>query len=114
MVRDGRLTAGHARVLAGVGDPEQQVRLARQAAEEGLSVRRMEQLAAAAREKKPARKKKPAALPAELGELQNKILRKTGLKSTLTGSIQKGKIVLQYSTRDELERLNEVLDMISE
>ena len=114
MVRDGRLTAGHARVLAGLSDPEQQVRLARLAAEEGLSVRRMEQLAAAAREKKAPRKKKPAAMPAELGELQNKILQKTGLKSTLTGSINKGRIVLQYSTRDELERLNDVLDMITE
>ena len=114
MVRDGRLSAGHARVLAGLSDPEQQVRLARLAADEGLSVRRMEQLASAAREKKTSRKKKPAALPAELGELQEKILQKTGLKSTLTGSINKGKIVLQYSTRDELERLNDVLDMISE
>ena len=114
MVRDGRLTAGHARVLAGLNDPEQQVRLARLAAEEGLSVRRMEQLAAAAREKKAPRKKKTAAMPAELGELQNKILQKTGLKSTLTGSINKGRIVLQYSTRDELERLNDVLDMITE
>ncbi len=113
MVRDGRLTAGHARVLAGLSDPEQQVRLARLAAEEGLSVRRMEQLAAATREKKAPRKK-PAAMPAELGELQNKILQKTGLKSTLTGSINKGRIVLQYSTRDELERLNDVLDMITE
>ena len=37
---------------------------------------------------------------------------KTGLKSTLTGNINKGKIVLQYSTREELERLNDVLDMI--
>ena len=39
---------------------------------------------------------------------------KTGLKSTMTGTISKGKIVLQYSTREELERLNDVLDMISE
>ena len=32
----------------------------------------------------------------------------------MTGSISKGKIVLQYSSREELERLNDVLDMISE
>ena len=40
--------------------------------------------------------------------------RRTGLKSTLTGSISKGRIVLQYSSRDELERLNDLLDRIGE
>jgi ParB family chromosome partitioning protein len=53
-------------------------------------------------------------MPAELSELQEKILRRTGLKSTLTGSISKGKIVLQYSSREELERFNEMLERISE
>ena len=114
MVRDGLLTAGHARVLAGLTNREEQIRLARQAAEEGMSVRRLEQLASSAKTQKPVRKRKSAPLPAELNELQDKIRLKTGLKSTLTGSIAKGKIVLQYSTRDELEHLNEILDLISE
>ena len=114
MVRDGLLTAGHARVLAGLSDREQQIRLARQAAEEGMSVRRLEQLASASKVQKPVKKRNPAMLPAELNELQDKIRMKTGLKSTLTGSISRGKIILQYSTRDELERLNEVLDGIGD
>ena len=114
MVRDGRLSAGHARVLAGVAGAEEQIRLGRMAADEGMSVRQLEQLASAAKAAKPAKKRKPAALPAELSELQDKIRVKTGLKSTLTGSISKGKIVLRYSTRDELERLNEILDHISD
>ena len=113
MVKDGLLTAGHARVLAGVNGAEEQLRLARKAVEEGLNVRQMEQLVKAAGTKtkrRPAQKR----LPAELNELQEKILRRTGLKSTLTGSISKGRIVLQYSSREELERLNELLDRISE
>ena len=114
MVRDGLLTAGHARVLAGLGSREEQIRLAHRAAEEGMSVRRLEQLASSAKARKPARNRRPAALPAELNELQDKIRLKTGLKSTMTGSISKGKIVLQYSTREELERLNEILDLIEE
>ncbi len=113
MVRDDLISAGHARVLAGIKDPEEQVRLARKAADEGMSVRQLEQLAASVREK-PAPKRRKVPLSAELGELQEKIRMKTGLKSTLTGSISKGRIVLQYSSREELERLNEVLDMISE
>ena len=113
MVRDGLISAGHARVLAGIKDPEEQIRLAHRAAEEGMSVRRLEQLSSAVKEK-PAKKRRPAPLPAELGELQEKIRMKTGLKSALTGSITKGRIVLQYSSRDELERLNELLDQIQE
>ena len=114
MVRDGRLSAGHARVLAGLESKEEQLRLARLAAEEGLSVRRLEQMASAVKPKKPAAKRRAPVLPAELNELQDKIRVKTGLKSTLTGSISKGKIVLQYSSRDELERFNEIMDLISE
>ena len=113
MVRDGLISAGHARVLAGIRDTEEQIRLAHRAADEGMSVRRLEQLASAAKEK-PAKKRRPAPMPAELGELQEKIRLKTGLKSALTGSITKGRIVLQYSSRDELERLNELLDQIQE
>lgn len=114
MVHDGRLSAGHARVLAGLDSREEQLRLARIAAEEGMSVRRLEQIASAAKPKKSSAKRRTPELPAELNELQDKIRAKTGLKSTLTGSISKGKIVLQYSSRDELERFNEMMDLISE
>ena len=113
MVKDGLLTAGHARVLAGVNGSAEQLRLAHKAVEEGLNVRQMEQLAKNAAGK-PKKKAAPKELPAELGELQDKIRRKTGLKSTLTGSIRKGRIVLQYSSREELERLNDLLDTLGE
>ena len=113
MVKDGLLTAGHARVLAGVNGADEQLRLARKAVEEGLNVRQMEQLVKTAAAK-PKRKSSPKRLPAELHELQEKILRRTGLKSTLTGSVSKGRIVLQYSSREELERLNDMLDALGE
>ena len=112
MVKDGLLSAGHARVLAGIPEKEEQLRQARKAVDEGLNVRQMEQLAKSSAGKAQKKKTVPKQLPAELGELQEKIRLKTGLKSTLSGSIQKGRIVLQYSTREELERLNEVLDLI--
>jgi len=113
MVKDGLLSAGHARVLAGISDPEKQMALARKAVAEGLNVRQMEQEAAALT-RGPKKKKDSRPLPAELGELQEKIRMKTGLKSTLTGSINRGRIVLQYTTREELERLNDMLDGLAE
>ena len=113
MVRDGLISAGHARVIAGVTPESEQIRLARLAADVGMSVRQLEQLVKNGK-KKPAAVRRPVSLPAELGELQEKIRLKTGLKSVLTGSVAKGKIVLQYSSREELERLNELLDQIQE
>ena len=114
MVRLGLISAGHARVLAGVTGAEEQIRLAHKVADEGLSVRQLEQIAASSKTKKVKKAKKPAALPAELGELQEKILEKTGMKTTLSGSVNKGKIVMQYSSREELERFYDLLQQIQE
>ena len=112
MVQDGRLSAGHARVLAGLQDKEELMYLAERAAEEGMSVRELEALAGRSRNRKPAAGGKRRSLSPELGELQEKILERIGMKCTLSGSEQKGRIVLQYSTRDELEHLNELLDLL--
>jgi len=109
MVREGQLSAGHARVLAGLATPEEQIQLGRKAAEEGLNVRQTEALAARmkAPQKKPPRK---TELEPEMRELQERLLEKTGMKATLTGTVKKGKIVLQYGSMDELNRLSELLE----
>ncbi len=112
MVREGQLSAGHARVLAGLTSPEEQLSLGRKAAAEGLNVRQVEALAA--QMKAPAKKKPPARKPLEpeLAELQERLLEKTGMRATLTGTPRKGRIVLQYGSLDELNRLSEMLEKI--
>ena len=111
MIRDGLLTAGHARVIAGISEREEQIALARKAVAEGLNVRQMEALAAKARaDRKPPKKK--TDLAPELGELRERLLEKTGMKTTLTGTVSRGRIVLQYASREELERLAEILERI--
>ena len=112
MVRDGLLTAGHARVLAGLTDPETQIVLAKKAADEGLNVRQMEALAARAKGTETGRQKprEKGPLAPELRELQDRLLEKTGMRAVLTGTPKKGKIVLQYSSLEELNRLYELLE----
>lgn len=110
MVRDGRLSAGHARVLAGLGKDADKIALAKRTMDEDLSVRELEQIAAVQKKttvRKPTGKKQ---LAPELRELQNRLLEKTGMKTTMTGTVSKGKIILTYSTRDELETLYELLN----
>ena len=80
-----------------------------QAAEEGLNVRQLEALAA--KLKSPSRKPASAKeLEPELKELQERLLEKTGMRARLTGTPKKGKIVLAYSSMDELNRLSEMLE----
>ena len=107
MVIAGDLTAGHARVLAGVEDEKRQLELAHQCVLHGYSVRRLEE---AAKEKvKPVSKKAAAALSPELDMLQSSMREALGLKTTLNGNEKKGKIILSYNSAQELEHLYEVI-----
>lgn len=110
LVRDGKLSAGHARVLAGLPKEEDKLQLAKRVIDEDLSVRQLEQLAAGNKSQPAKKKQKKKVLTAEMQELQDKLLEKTGMKTTLTGTLNKGKIVLTYSTREELENLYEFLN----
>lgn len=105
LVVTGDLSAGHARVLAGLESETRKLELAHQCVLHGWSVRRLEE---ASREK-PAAPKTVRTITPELEELQNSMREALGLKTTLTGSEKKGKIVLSYSTAEELEHLYEVI-----
>lgn len=114
MVKDGLISAGHARVLAGLRDrPALLLELAKKTANEGLSVRQLEQLAASAKETGQKKEKKTAKqLTPELSELQEKLCQRTGMKSRLVGTEKRGRIVLEYGSRETLERLNDWLDRL--
>ena len=107
-VVDGSLSAGHARVLAGIADREQQANLFAKTLQFGWSVRQLEEAAKKSPEKKE--KRKPAPLPAEYEELSERLRSATGLKVTMEGTQQKGKIVLTYSGEEELQRLWDLLE----
>ena len=102
-VIDGSLSAGHARVLAGVENREQQQKLFEKTLLLGWSVRQLEAAAKEAPEKKE--KKKPAPLPVEYEELTDRLRNATGLKVSLSGTEKKGRIVLEYASQEELQRL---------
>ena len=107
-VIDGAISAGHARVLAGIGDREQQANLFAKTLQFGWSVRQLEEAAKKSPEKKE--KPRPAPLPAEYEELSERLRHATGLKVTMEGTQQKGKIVLSYSGEEELQRLWDLLE----
>jgi len=117
LVRQGSLSAGHARVLAGLDDDARKLALAQETIEQGYSVRQLEAIAAASKaegEAAPRPRKQKASLPAELSELEGRIRETMGVRATLTGTVKKGKIVLQYYSQEELEHLNDLLLRLEE
>lgn len=108
MVRDGQLSMGHARVLVTIQDPKRQRELARLVVDQELSVRQMEALGRAAGEQP---KKKAGTTPADpnLRDLLDQVTRRFGTKVQFAGSPDKGKIVLEYFSAEEFDRLIEQL-----
>ena len=114
LVEKGALSAGHARVLAGMEDDAAKLALARETVDRGYSVRQLEALAAS---RKPETKKPaPArhALPTELRELESRVRETLGVRATLSGTAKKGKIVLQYYSQEELEHLSDLLSRLGD
>lgn len=108
-VIEGALSAGHARVLAGIDDAELRSGLFAKTMQFGWSVRQLEAAAKNAQTEKKE-KPEPVALPIEYEELTERLRSATGLKVKLEGTQEKGKIVLQYTSEEELQRLWEWME----
>lgn len=121
LVSRGILSAGHAKVLAGVTDPAMQDALANRAVTEGLSVRKLEE---AVNAPPPATGVNPgepettevaghtrtlAAKSPHVIELEQDLSRKLGTKLRIFPSKKKntGKIMIQYFSLDEFDRIVE-------
>lgn len=104
MVLTGFLSQGHARALAALQDPLRQVHLSRRAIQEGLSVRELEKLCADEGRRQP--RVRPSQ-PQELSDLENRLREAVGVRTSVDGSLQKGKITLFYQNAEELETIYE-------
>jgi len=103
MLADGRLTAGHARAIAGSPDP---VALAKQIVEKGLNVRDAEALARRAPSAKPARPRKGGIYRnPDIDALEGDIADKLGLHVELRDRGGPGELVIRYETLDQFEFL---------
>ena len=105
MLRTGLLAMGHARAILSVENPKRQIEIAERVAREGLSVRQVERLAGPAPSAK--RKAKRAAKGADVRDLEAKLREALGTK-VLVEEGQKpgtGKIVIEFYSHDDLERI---------
>ena len=109
LVRDGRLPLGHAKVLAGVDDPERQAALARLAAEQELSVRNLERLT---RHEPPKPKPTPDGRDSHLRRVGEQIGGALGARVEVHGRAGgRGKLVIHYHDLDGFDALLRRLDV---
>ena len=113
MLRIGEITAGHARALISVPQVDQ-VKIAETAVKEGISVRdvekRVKEYFMPPEEKKKQKIKMELSL--ELKELIGDMQRVLGTKVNAIGNDKKGRIYIDYYTRDDLDRLSEIIDYV--
>jgi ParB family transcriptional regulator, chromosome partitioning protein len=104
MVRDGRLSLGHAKLLAGVPDILEQQRLAEVVISQGLSVRNLEGMLQSESNGKPLRK--PPTVSPHLADLEKSLARQLGLRVQVrSGAKGRGRLILHYSSLDQFDEL---------
>ena len=116
LVETNKLSAGHARALVTLPG-EVQSAIAEKAVKDKMSVRDIEQ---AVRDyynppedaKKAKREKMKAQMSVELKDMVSRMQRDFGTKVSAIGNDRKGRIYIDYYTRDDLDRLVEILELI--
>lgn len=111
LVIEGSLSEGHARVLAGVKSAALQEQLARRAIAEGLSVRAFEALCKKAGEATPE-KPVPKRLAPELDDFARRLQRLTGVRASIKGDLNRGRLTLSYGSAEELDSLYRALEQV--
>lgn len=112
MVEDGKLSAGHARCLVVVEDKNNQIKLANAIVQRNLSVRDLEK--AVKNLENPQRRQIVSQEQSlELKELIIQMQKTFATKVTAIGNDNKGRIYIDYYTRDDLDRIAELLDLLN-
>lgn len=110
LVKTGRLSAGHARCLVAVDHRDTQIKLANQVKDNKMSVRDLEKLVK--RYTDPDKFAKSATVAnqsSELKELIHGMQKVFATKVKAIGNDTKGRIYIDYYTRDDLDRIHEII-----
>ena len=112
---NGELSSGHARAILSVINPADQRILYNRIINEHLSVREAERQAAGfnkgmrSSEKERDKNSQPRIVPPEVQEIEQRFLDKLGTKVSLKGNMQKGRIEITYYSKEDLERVYDII-----
>ncbi len=106
MVASGQLTLGHAKVILGKKNAEDQLTLAKRIVRDQLSVRQVEQLVKQGSRK--ARSRRTAGNPLH-ADVEDRLRKHLGTKVVIRSRRQKGELVLTYYSQEDLTRIVDVM-----
>ena len=112
LVENGKLSAGHARTLVAVVDPKAQLQLALKASEGKMSVRDLEKAVKDYLNPPVKKKKLEREQSLELKELVNDMQKVFSTKVSVLGSDNKGRIYIDYFSKDDLNRICELIEFL--
>ena len=101
----GIISAGHARALLGLTDAAEIEKLANRIVAENLSVRSVEEIIATGGSGKKSTKRKTRKGNPELNEIAEELGDYLDTRVKIEGSANKGKIVIEYSGGQDLQRI---------
>lgn len=108
LVENNKITAGHARALLAVEDSAKQKEIALSIIENDLTVRDVENLIKSLN--KPVVEKFVKVQSLELKDFSEQIKRVLSTKVEIKGDDNKGKIVINYYSKDDLNRIYDILN----
>jgi ParB family transcriptional regulator, chromosome partitioning protein len=114
-VAAGVISAGHARALLAIEDPTSQERLAQRVVAEGLSVRTVEELVTVGdAERTPRRERQPKLVAPKVKDLADRLSDHFDTRVRVALGRTKGRIVIEFATVDDLERIVALIERPSE
>ncbi len=108
LVETNKITAGHARALLAIESAKKQKEIAIQIIEKGLTVRDVENLIKIMNNPKPESVKKEKTL--EIKDFEDKMKKAFLTKVQIKGTETKGKIVIDYYSKDDLDRIYDLIN----
>ncbi len=107
---EGKLTEGHCRSLLGYEDPEIQYKMALKIIETGQTVRDIERNLKNQKNVKKNTKEDRKKYEAIYKDIENRFQGFFGTKVKLDAGVKSGKIIIKYSSNEDLERILELIN----
>lgn len=111
MIETNKLSAGHAKILVALTDPTEQIKIATVAVNKKLSVRDIEKLVKNINH--PSKERPKSEQSIELKDMINEMQRIFATKVSAIGNDNKGRIYIDYYSKDDLDRISELLALIN-
>ncbi|MBT2756478.1 ParB/RepB/Spo0J family partition protein [Mesobacillus foraminis] len=110
LISSGKISMGHGRALLGLRQKDKLPAIAEKTVKEGLNVRQLEHLIQQLNETVPRETKKKLAKDVFIRDRETQLRERFGTTVTIKQAKNKGKIEIEFFSKDDLERILELIE----